>query len=519
VTRRVLVSAQLPEFKSDNSAFDRKLNDYLRENQSHIFENFRFILNHFPPQEISRAETLAGAHVLEPGYFRGDIRRYGAVSNGDIDGNTQAWQDACAQAATNEPDSAPVYIPHSPNGYEVNAGATVVSFPIRIYGDNAYNSFLRTSEDISILTLQDIQQLNGPVLENIGFTHDDSPSSSVALVRVKNSSNGRILGCQMLRGYYGVQFEATATAPFSCYSWAIEDSTIANCRLINIECESQTNHLTLRNVTFGAGAPGGLHIVDSYGLSIFGGDCEGCTTYAVDIDSTFDLAMGVVISGVDFETCAATVGVIRIGATDIVRNVTIIGNVFNNAGSSQYAINPENAYNVTAIGNSATTGFSSGYAVNPSGADTRDFVGINNTWQTRTIETVKGSLGYSDGTIAVAGFSGRHASARVAVTYSASMTPDAALGNHFEIVITDGVAFTINNPTNAASGSAAEGQEITLWLCNTSGGAHGAITLGANLKSAGALPAIATANNRSFKFKMRLGVWHEVSRSPADVAN
>jgi len=194
--------------------------------------------------------------------------------------------------------------------------------------------------------------------------------------------------------------------------------------------------------------------------------------------------------------------------------------VFNNAGSSAYAINPVRCHNLTAIGNVNTTGFASGYAVNPSGTTQKYFFFANNVWDgDYNVQTIKGASTFADPLIPVAGWSGRHVANVVPITYSASMTPDAALGNRFEIVVTNGTAFTINNPTNAASGSVAEGQEITIWIANTSGGAHGTITLGGNFKTAGALPAIATGNNRAFRFAMRLGEWLETSRSPADVPN
>jgi hypothetical protein len=60
---------------------------------------------------------------------------------------------------------------------------------------------------------------------------------------------------------------------------------------------------------------------------------------------------------------------------------------------------------------------------------------------------------------------------RVLPTYSASIDIDASLGCEFEISVTDGNAFTINNPTNTL-----DGQQITFRIRNSSGGAMGVIT-------------------------------------------
>lgn len=103
---------------------------------------------------------------------------------------------------------------------------------------------------------------------------------------------------------------------------------------------------------------------------------------------------------------------------------------------------------------------------------------------------------------------------REVVTYSTSMTPNQLNGWTHTIAITDGVAFTINNPTNSVDGEA-----VIIRLSNTSGGAHGAITWGAGYKMAGALAAIATGFNRTIAFHYNGTNWIELFRSAADVAN
>jgi hypothetical protein len=109
---------------------------------------------------------------------------------------------------------------------------------------------------------------------------------------------------------------------------------------------------------------------------------------------------------------------------------------------------------------------------------------------------------------------GSNITAREVVTYAASMTPNQRNGASHTITITNGTAFTINNPANSVDGAV-----VTIILRNTSGGAHGAITWGAGYRMAGALAAIATANSRSIQFIYDGTNWVETFRSAADVAN
>lgn len=102
---------------------------------------------------------------------------------------------------------------------------------------------------------------------------------------------------------------------------------------------------------------------------------------------------------------------------------------------------------------------------------------------------------------------------RVVVTYSASMTPDASLGNIFTITVTNGTAFTINAPTNPTAG-----QQITITIRNTSGGAAGAATWNAAFKMT-AWTNPATANSRSIQFYYDGTNWIEEGRTAADVPN
>jgi hypothetical protein len=59
------------------------------------------------------------------------------------------------------------------------------------------------------------------------------------------------------------------------------------------------------------------------------------------------------------------------------------------------------------------------------------------------------------------------------LTYSPSIDVDTSLGNFFKITVTDGVAYSINNPTNVNSG-----QELKFIIKNSSGGDMGDISWG-----------------------------------------
>ena len=102
---------------------------------------------------------------------------------------------------------------------------------------------------------------------------------------------------------------------------------------------------------------------------------------------------------------------------------------------------------------------------------------------------------------------------RYSPTYGASVAIDARNGDFQVITVTDGTAFTIGAPTNPTTG-----QFLTLQIKNTSGGAVGTITWNAVWKLA-TWTSPATGYNRSILFQYDSSVWHEISRTAADVPN
>lgn len=102
---------------------------------------------------------------------------------------------------------------------------------------------------------------------------------------------------------------------------------------------------------------------------------------------------------------------------------------------------------------------------------------------------------------------------RAAITYSASMTPDATTATQFSITATNGTAFTINAPTNPKRGGS-----ITVTIRNTSGGALGAATWDAVFKMA-AWVQPGNGFSATIEFQYNGTNWVEVNRGGVTVPN
>lgn len=117
------------------------------------------------------------------------------------------------------------------------------------------------------------------------------------------------------------------------------------------------------------------------------------------------------------------------------------------------------------------------------------------------------------GGLTVTNWLGPQRSAMATITYSASMTPNASAGKNQVITATNNSAFTINAPIRPRVGD-----DLTIKIRNTSGGALGAATWDAVFgMSAWTQPA--TGFSRSITFHYDGSLWIEISRTPADVAN
>jgi hypothetical protein len=107
---------------------------------------------------------------------------------------------------------------------------------------------------------------------------------------------------------------------------------------------------------------------------------------------------------------------------------------------------------------------------------------------------------------------------KVALTYGATIAVDASLGELQILTVTNGTAFTIQNPINPPA-FASSAQRLTFDIYNNSGGAMGVVTWDTNFKLAGAFTNPANGQHRLISFQYDGARWREVSRSPADQAN
>lgn len=291
-----------------------------------------------PTFPVTPAETSASVVPTNLGYQAGDLRRYGGVPGNVVDASA-AWASAVSQAQ--KANGASVFVPAG--GFKILTGTTCTT-PIKIYGDNYGYSFLQTPNDITILSV------TGPNVA--GFTVVDlqlfgKGAGALLPALLFTNANSTILQRVQIQ-FFGVGVRYAPGINSSFFN-SIIDSRINSNNTINIDAQAQTNLLRLTGVSFG-GAPTatGLKCVDSLGLSIYGGDCEGCSLVGVDLDATVASIGGHVISGVDFEFNTSSAGDIRIGHTATVKGVTVgPGTYFLPGASNPYAINPLNCDGLT----------------------------------------------------------------------------------------------------------------------------------------------------------------------------
>lgn len=442
------------------------------------------------------AEIAASVTPTYYFYSPGDLRRYGGIADGTTD-NATALSNACLQAA--QTGGAPVYVCGNSTGFKVSTGVSLTG-PILIQGDILGTSRIFTAADITILTIPYVA--SGSVISDIKFNGPGTGSSTKSVIELNNANGNVFRRIYASAGKYGIYFNKGIN---SCYLNALHDCQIISNGTTNIHCEGNTNALYLSNCTIGGGpCAKGLYMVDSNNLSVIGGDAEGLTTCVFDLDATSTLQSAHYISGFHFEGNTSSGGDVRIGNTAAVNGIALVGNLYAPGTGNDSAVNAIRGDGLAILGGNLHSGYT-GVSFTRIGASFGRYsvLGVGN-WDNVTNELTMAGGFYTK---------------RVVVTYSTSMTPDAATGNVFEIIITNGTAFAVNAPTNSV-----DGQRISLWVANSSGGAHGTGTMNAAFKLAGGgstLPAIATGNNRTFAFEYRsaASAWYEVSRNASDVPN
>lgn len=216
------------------------------------------------------------------------------------------------------------------------------------------SAHIRTDDDISIFTIS--RTASGSVFRNLFI---DNVGSSTGAAIVYTNSNTNLMERVTVTGFsVGVRYEPGVASPQSSFLNTIRDSEIINNTSINIDAQKNTNALRLDGVTFGGGSsPTGLKVMTSNTLNLIGGDVEGTTSVAIDLDSELDIHVGHLISGTHIEGNTASNGDIRIGATNPIRGITIVGVNFIPGVSADSGVNAIQGSGISIIGGTLHSGY------------------------------------------------------------------------------------------------------------------------------------------------------------------
>lgn len=274
------------------------------------------------------AEISASVTPTNFSYFPGHFFRYGAVADGSTD-NALSWAAMIAQA--NLPGGANPYIPASASGFKVNTGATVTA-PISITGQLISGSTVFTTADITILSFSTGASQGS--ISNLSF-HGVGVGATNPGLLFTNVNNHRMSRVGVSLFGVGVRYAPGFVGNKSCFSNTLESCRVISNNSINIDGQSNTNALLLDGTTFGGGPCAvGLKLVDSNNLTISGGDVEGMTLCAIDLDATSTLPAGHVINGLHIEGNTSSAGDVRIGNTAAVNGVSITAAFYPGTGAT-----------------------------------------------------------------------------------------------------------------------------------------------------------------------------------------
>lgn len=161
----------------------------------------------------------------------------------------------------------------------------------------------------------------------------------------------------------GVYYENGSGGANSSFGGVIRDSRIISANTVNID-SLESSYLTFSHVTFGGGPSArGMRLINTNSVSIFGGDCEGQTLTCIDIDNNAAIISGnLLVANVHFEGNTSSAGDIRIGNTNAVSGVSIIGNTFSAGAGATYPINIVRGNSVFMAGNAVVSGYTTNSA-------------------------------------------------------------------------------------------------------------------------------------------------------------
>lgn len=313
----------------------------------------------------SKPEATAGLAPLNYSKFPSpwkDISRFVPDNLGTNDYSVQLNAAFSAEKNIIIPEGTYLFGPALGTPITLRAGQTVTG------GGRGTPALATTIIKVTSTTVQPFATANGSsgtgglVLSNFCITGPGSgTSTTVALdfVSCFQASLEKMLIIGFLTGWNLRQ----GISSNSSFLNSSTDSLIVG-NATNIAASLNSNRLTLRNTSFGAGGAAsttGLKVYDSLGLSIYGGDCEGCSLVAVDLDNTVGGVIGNhLISGVDFEANTSSQGDIRIGNTGSVSTVEINASSFSPGGSNPYPINVQRCDGLAIAHSKLLAGYATG---------------------------------------------------------------------------------------------------------------------------------------------------------------
>ena len=266
------------------------------------------------------------------------VKDFGAVGNG-VTNDTAAIQAAIDYL--HGLNKGRLLIPAGT--YLVNSALTYYSNLV-IEGDGMDSSVINIDgatsgitcpEQTAYVTLRDLT-IHGPLRSG------GSGSSSAAGIKVLNAQHIHIERVECMYFNKGVVFDpGTMAGGTSSFSNTISSCRITSNTVTDIELNANSNAISIYDTVF-SGTGKGIHCVDSDSLVVLGGTCAGASSAAIDIDATATLSVGAFIAGVNFENCGSVNGVIRLGASNLIRGVEITACFFQGNGTDKTPIDAIN---------------------------------------------------------------------------------------------------------------------------------------------------------------------------------
>lgn len=307
---------------------------------------------------VKRTATNAQATTLHAWHEKqvfNVMTDFAATGDGTTDDYTAISRAITAASLVN----GVVEFPATTSGYKILTKLAVAK-PILLRGlgnghatdTSSLSAFIKCTTNITAIEVSNAGA--GFKMEGLAVQGPGTSTSTVPGVIFNNAPLCGISDSSVQAFDIGVQYKGTAS--FSCW---IRDSQIIKNKTKNIEGQSNTNALVLDNVTFGGGPVArGLYLVDSNNLSIFGGDAEGCSLCAIDLDASSSLQAGHLISGLHLEGNTSSGGDIRIGNTAAVNGVAVVGCLYVPGAADDSGINAIRGDGLVVLGGNLHSGYS-----------------------------------------------------------------------------------------------------------------------------------------------------------------